>query len=71
MNLNHKNIHGENGSIEKVVQIKLKSERASDFAYWQAQSYEKRLAALEQIRSEYHNGDQQGFQRVYSIVKRA
>jgi hypothetical protein len=26
----------------------------SDFAYWQTQSYEERLAALEEIRQEYH-----------------
>ena len=29
-------------------------EQPSDFAYWQTQSYEIRLATLEQIRQEYH-----------------
>ncbi len=45
----------------------------SDFAYWQTQPYTARLAALEQIRQEYHRwkyGAEPGFQRVYKIVKR-
>ncbi len=33
--------------------VKLK-EQKSDFAYWQTQSYQARLEALEQIRQEYH-----------------
>lgn len=43
----------------------------SDFAYWQAQPYAARLAALEEIRREYHQrryGVQPRFQRVYGIV---
>ena len=43
-------------------------EQPSDFAYWQTRSYEERLAALEQIRREYHlwkYGAEPGFQRVY------
>lgn len=45
----------------------------SDFAYWQSQPYPVRLAALEQIRQEYHRwryGAEPRLQRVYSIVKR-
>jgi len=45
----------------------------SDFAYWQTQPYQARLAALEQIRREYHRwryGAEPRLQRVYSIVKR-
>ena len=45
----------------------------SDFAYWQSQSYEARLACVEQIRQEYHgwnNQSEQRVQRVYTIVKR-
>jgi hypothetical protein len=45
----------------------------SDFAYWQSQSYQARLAALEQIRQEYHQwryGAEPGLQRVYSIIER-
>lgn len=48
-------------------------EHKSDFAYWQTQPYAARLAALEQIRQEYHwwkYGVQPRFQRVYRIVKR-
>jgi hypothetical protein len=45
----------------------------SDFAYWQSQPYPTRLAALEQIRREYHRwryGAEPRLQRVHSIVKR-
>ena len=45
----------------------------SDFAYWQAQPYQIRLATLEQIRREYHlwrYGAEPRFQRVYTVVKR-
>ena len=48
-------------------------QQKSDFAYWQTQSYQARLAALEQVRQEYHRWKyrvQPGFQRVYTIVKR-
>ena len=48
-------------------------EQKSDFAYWQTQSYQARLAALEQIRQEYHRwryGAEPRLQRVYTIVKR-
>ncbi len=45
----------------------------NDTAYWRAQPYLFRLAALEEIRQEYHrwkNDAQPGLQRVYRIVKR-
>ncbi len=45
----------------------------SDFAYWQAQSYEARLAALEEIRREYHGWDddfEPRLERVCTIIKR-
>jgi hypothetical protein len=52
----------------------------SDFSYWQGQPYEARIAALEEIRREYHawvasqqkepTDVQSGFQRIYRIVKR-
>ncbi len=48
-------------------------QRKSDFAYWQSQPYEIRLATLEQIRREYHQwryGAEPRFQRVCSIIKR-
>lgn len=48
-------------------------EQKSDFAYWQSQPYQARLAALEEIRREYHRwryGAEPRFQRVYSVAKR-
>ena len=55
-------------------------QQGNDFIFWQAQSYEARIAALEEIRREVqaweqspekHAGDvQPGFQRVYRIIKR-
>ena len=48
-------------------------EQGNDFLYWQTQPFAKRLATIEQIRMEYNTwkyGTEQGFQRVYSIVKR-
>ncbi|MDQ3584795.1 MAG: hypothetical protein M3407_03385 [Acidobacteriota bacterium] len=48
-------------------------QQKSDFAFWQSQPYEARLAALEEIRQEYHlwrYSAEPRLQRVYSIVKR-
>ncbi len=48
-------------------------EQGNDFEFWQTQSYEARLAVVEQIREEYNiwrYGSKQGFQRIYRIVKR-
>jgi hypothetical protein len=48
-------------------------DQPGDFAYWQSKSYEERLAALEEIRQEYHgweNPAEPRLQRVYTIVKR-
>jgi hypothetical protein len=61
------------GGIEKVCTKVNVREQKSDFAYWQTQPYQARLAALEEIRRDYHRwryGADPGFQRVYSIVKR-
>jgi len=59
--------------IKKVVtKVKL-SDKKTDSAYWREQSYSARLAAVEEIRQEYHRwryGAEPGFQRVYTIVKR-
>jgi hypothetical protein len=62
--------------VRKVNLHQLKS----DFSYWQKQPYEDRIAALEEIRREYHawvnsqeeeaTDVQSGFQRVYRIGKR-
>jgi hypothetical protein len=48
-------------------------ERQSDFAYWQSQEPQTRLAALEEIRREYHgwtDATEPRLQRVLTIVKR-
>lgn len=59
--------------MEKVInKISLK-QQTSDFQYWQQQTPQKRLEALEQIRQEYHQyryNAQPRFQRVYTIIKR-
>ncbi len=60
-------------AIQKVVRKISLRDQKSDFAYWQGQPPAARLAALEQIRREYHRwryGAEPEFQRVYSIVKR-
>jgi hypothetical protein len=55
-----------NRNIAKVfAKVNLKDQKG-DFAYWQTQSYETRLTALEQIRREYHSwkyGAEPRFQR--------
>ncbi|PIZ25944.1 MAG: hypothetical protein COY47_03195 [Chloroflexi bacterium CG_4_10_14_0_8_um_filter_57_5] len=62
-----------NTAVQKVVhKINLRDQK-SDFAYWQRQPPAARLAALEEIRREYHRwryGAEPRFQRVYTIVKR-
>jgi hypothetical protein len=64
-------------SIEKMdkkfVRKGKLSEQGNDFLFWQSQPPEKRLLTVEQIRQEYNSwkyGSEQGFQRVYRIVKR-
>ncbi len=55
-----------------VRKVKLQ-EQGSDFAYWQTQPPQARLAALEQLRREYNllrYGAEPRLQRVHSIVKR-
>jgi len=59
--------------IKKVVTKAKLSDKKTDAAYWREQSYAARLAALEEIRQEYHRwryGAEPGFQRVYTIIKR-
>jgi hypothetical protein len=64
---------GNRHEIAKVYRKVSLKNQPSDFAYWQSKSYEERLAALEEIRQEYHgweNSPEQRLQRVYTIVKR-
>jgi hypothetical protein len=48
-------------------------EAPKEAVYWRTRPYSERLAALEEIRQEYHRWKhhaEPGFQRVYSIDKR-
>ncbi len=61
-------------SVEKrVCKYKL-GEQPKKSVYWQEKSYQERLTALEEIRSEYiswrYNAEQR-LQRVYRIIKQA
>lgn len=60
-------------TIQKVYTKVRIREQKGDFAYWQTQTYQLRLAALEQIRQEFHQwryGAEPRLQRVCTIVKR-
>lgn len=62
--------------IRKIAKVCRKvsiNDQPSDFEYWQSQSYEARLAALETIIREYHGWDddfEPRLERVCTIVKR-
>jgi hypothetical protein len=59
--------------IQKIFRKVALRKQPSDLAYWQTRSYQARLAALEEIRREYHQwryGGEPRFERVYKIVKR-
>jgi hypothetical protein len=59
--------------IARVVRKAPVRNQPSDFEYWQTGSYQARLAALEEIRREYHQwryGAEPRLQRVLAIVKR-
>jgi hypothetical protein len=59
--------------MEKVYSKVPSNKQKSDFEYWQTQSYQARLAAVEEIRREYHRwkGDAEPrLQRVAQIAKR-
>lgn len=58
--------------MQKVYRKVPVDEQAREADYWQIQPYQARLAALEQIRQEYHQWKydcRPRLQRVYSIVK--
>ena len=60
-------------TLIKSIRIIRKNEDNSDTLFWKSQSYEDRLTALEEIRTEYHQwkyNDQPRFQRVYRITQR-
>jgi hypothetical protein len=59
-------------AIEKVVKKFKLGEEPRDFSYWKTRSCQERIDALEEIRREYNEWRydvQQGFQRVYKIIK--
>ena len=59
--------------VQQAVNTIIVDQQTNDFAFWQTQPHELRLATLEQIRQEYHRwkyGTEPGFQRVYTIIKR-
>ncbi len=68
-------VSSDMGTMRSVEQVYAKMsihEQKSDFAYWQSQPYEVRLATLEEIRREYHRwkyGAELKLQRVYIIFK--
>jgi hypothetical protein len=69
-----------NRNIAMVYKKTSLYQQENDFTYWQAQPYEARIAALEEIRREYQVWEQSsqkdignvqsGFQRVYRIINR-
>jgi hypothetical protein len=59
--------------IKEVVTKTTMREQKSDAEYWRAQPPAARLAALEEIRQEYHRwryGTEPRLQRVCTIVRR-
>ena len=59
--------------MEKVVRIVKKGEDDSNLLYWISQTPKERMRELERVRQIVNKrlyGDQQGFQRVYRVVKR-
>jgi hypothetical protein len=59
--------------MKKQIKIVKKGEDKENLKYWLSLSKKERLARLEEIRKEINSqqyGTQQGFQRVYKIVKR-
>ncbi len=57
---------------KRYTKMKLKDQK-TDFEFWQSQTSGQRLAALEQIRSEFHRwkyDSEPRFQRVLTIIKR-
>jgi hypothetical protein len=59
--------------MKKVIKIVKKGEDESNLEYWLSLSKQERMENLEEIRQQVNNcnGDtEQGFQRVYRIIKR-
>jgi len=59
--------------MEKIVRIVKIGHDDSNLIYWLSRSFTQRLEELEKLRNEVNQrmyGNQQGFQRVYRVVKR-
>ena len=59
--------------MEKIVKIVKIGHDDSNLIYWLSRSFIQRLEELEKLRTEVNQhlyGHQQGFQRVYRVVKR-
>ncbi|MFN8463322.1 MAG: hypothetical protein U0X93_16340 [Anaerolineales bacterium] len=54
--------------IAKVINKVKLSDKKADSAYWRTQPYSARLAALEEIRREYH-GEELPMQKIVTIVR--
>ena len=58
--------------MKKIIVVKKTKDDTSDAKFWSKQSIEKRIQALEEIRTEYNQwkyGAQSRLQRVYRVVK--
>ena len=61
-------------TIQKTYRKVSLDKQEKEAVFWRTQPVEARLAALEQIRHEYHQwkyGSEPRLQRVYTIVKRS
>ncbi len=61
-------------NINRTVNKYKLEEQPSDFAFWQTRPCQERIAALEEIRRDYHAWKyhvEPGFHRVYRIVKQS
>jgi hypothetical protein len=59
--------------MEKIARIVKIGHDDSNLIYWLSRSFTQRLEELEKLRTEVNQrmyGNQQGFQRVYRVVKR-
>lgn len=60
-------------AVAPVCRITGLDHRADDLAFWRGRPFAERLAALEEIRREYHrwkyHDAEPGFQRVYTIIE--
>lgn len=60
-------------AVARVVHKTTLTQQPRESVYWQTQSYERRLAAWEEIRRDYHRwkyNAEPRLQRVYTVIKR-